>query len=293
MARQQKRRPASVFRVYADDEGQVFVQLISGGSVGEKVAVESPVTEEKFAAARKILLDKLKKKQEALSVSRASANREIEAALYPLRKGRWLKRLDYGSNYIMAGGLKIYAALAIIVLAYKAIQYSSAHFPEPVHFLILSIFMLFLVISIYWIGTEENRKKHQDLIKRLFGPDGMLILPLLLLVTAGAVLASITFRLFNRGYVQLQECSGRSVAEAGLLDFFMWHFLNIVPLLQLNSLLRWKEPYCFQQGRVGLMILAFQALVVIPSFNTIRFYWKNRKTPREFIYDPHWQPDAD
>jgi len=115
----------------------------------------------------------------------------------------------------------------------------------------------------------------------------------LLLVTAGAVLASITFRLFNRGYVQLQECSGRSVAEAGLLDFFMWHFLNIVPLLQLNSLLRWKEPYCFQQGRVGLMILAFQALVVIPSFNTIRFYWKNRKTPREFIYDPHWQPDAD
>ena len=92
MARQQKRRSASVFRVYADDEGQVFVQLISGGSVGEKVAVESPVTEEKFAAARKILLDKLKTKQEALSVSRASANREIEAALYPLRKGRWLKR---------------------------------------------------------------------------------------------------------------------------------------------------------------------------------------------------------
>jgi hypothetical protein len=293
MARQQKRRSAPVFRVYADDIGQVFVQLVSGGSVGSKVAVKSPVTDDKLAAARKTLLDELKEKQEALSARRAAANKEIEAALYPLRKGRWLKRLDYGSSYFLKGGFKVYLALAIIVAAYKTIQYSSAHFPEPVHFVILAVFMLGLVISIYCIGTEANRKKYQDSIKRLLGPDGMLILPLLLLVTAGSVLSSITFRLFNRGYVQLQECSGRSVAEAGLLDFFMWHFLNIVPLLQLNSLLRWKEPYCFQQGRVGLMILAFQALVVIPSFNTIRFYWKNRKTPREFIYDPHWQPDAD
>ena len=293
MAPKQKRRSAPVFRVYADDGGQVFVQLVSGGTVGEKVAVESPVTEEKLAAARKELLDELKEKQKALSESRVKANKEIEAALYPLRKGRWLKRLDYGSNYIMAGGLKIYVALAIIVLAYKAIQYSSAHFPEPVHFVILAVFMLGLVISIYCIGTEANRKKYQDSIKRLLGPDGMLILPLLLLVTAGSVLSSITFRLFSHGYVQLQECSGRAVAEAGLLDFFMWHFLNIVPLLQLNSLLRWKEPYCFQQGRVGFMILAFQAFVVIPSFNTIRFYWKNRKTTREFVYDPHWQPDAE
>ena len=293
MARQQKRRTAPVFRVYADDEGQVFVQLVSRGSLGEKVAVESPVTNDKLDAARKMLLDKLKEKQEALSANRARANREIEAALYPLRKGRWLKRLDYGSSYFITGGFKIYVALGVIVLAYKTIQYSSANFPEPVHFVILALFMLGLVISIYWIGTEANRKKYQDTIKKALGPDGMLILPLLLLVTAGAVLASITFRLFNRGYVQLQECSGRAVAEAGLLDFFMWHFLNIVPLLQLNNLLRWKEPYCFQQGRVGLMILAFQAFVVIPSFNAIRFYWKNRKTPREFVYDPNWQPDAD
>ena len=293
MPRQQKRRSAPVFRVYADDEGQVFVQLISGGLVGNKVAVESPVTDDKLAAARKMLLDELKEKQKALSDSRAKANKEIEAVLYPLRKGRWLKRLDYGSSYFIKGGFKVYVALGIIVLAYKTIQYSSTHFPEPAHFVILAVFMLGLVISIYCIGTEENRKKYQDSIKWLLGPDGMLILPLLLLVTAGAVLSSITFRLFTRGYVQLQECSGRTVAEAGLLDFFMWHFLNIVPLLQLNSLLRWKEPYCFQQGRVGMMILAFQAFVVIPSFNTIRFYWKNRKTPREFIYDPHWQPDAD
>ena len=87
MARQQKRRSAPVFRVYADDGGQVFVQLIAGGSVGEKVVVESPVTEEKLAAARKMLLDQLKEKQEALSASRARANKE-KSRLHCTRSGR-------------------------------------------------------------------------------------------------------------------------------------------------------------------------------------------------------------
>jgi hypothetical protein len=107
------------------------------------------------------------------------------------------------------------------------------------------------------------------------------------------VFASFTFFLHKHGRVMLEQCSGRPVTEGSLLDFYMWHFLKLVPLLQINETLKWKEPLCYSQARIGFLILLFQGLVVLPSINTLRFYWKNRQTLNkdyvEYVYDPEWR----
>jgi len=45
---------------------------------------------------------------------------------------------------------------------------------------------------------------------------------------------------------------------------------------------------------VGLLILLFQALVVIPSINTVLYYWKNRHVLTaptfDYVYEPGWEP---
>jgi hypothetical protein len=86
------------------------------------------------------------------------------------------------------------------------------------------------------------------------------------------------------------------VATASLVDFYVWHFFKLVPFLKLNETLKWGEPLCYTQGRVGFLILLFQALVVLPSINTVRFYWKNRGSlaakPYKYIYEPGWRPES-
>jgi hypothetical protein len=288
-----KQRP--VYRVFANDEGQAFLRLEPANIT---VPIERPVTLKKLEQAkaeainRRNTFEDVQQEQRQLTTDprRAETEKEIEVALKPLLKGPWLGRAEYATSYFLRRISVFWGALVLIAILYKLVQYSSEHFPEAAHRFVLGLFLIGLTSALIVIGTEESRKKYRKIIIGLFGPYGMLVLPCLLLVTASVVLASITFRLYTRGLVALETCSGRPVTEAGLLDFFMWHFVNIVPTLQVTKLWRWGEPYCYTQSRIGLLIFVFQLLVVIPSFNTIRFYWKNRHTSG-FVYDPAWNPN--
>ena len=92
-----------------------------------------------------------------------------------------------------------------------------------------------------------------------------------------------------------QARAGRSVEDGSLMDFYMWHLMKLVPLVKLNEVLKLGEPLCYTQKRVGFLILLFQALVVIPSINTVLYYFKNRSRlaarPYDFLYEPGWQPE--
>ena len=200
------------------------------------VEVDRPVSSENLDRAREELL--------GIAQKRAEANTEIEAVVEPRHKGQWLNKLEAASWGFVYRGLTILISLMLIAAAYKGVEYSREHFPEQLHIAVLGLYVVGLVFLITLIGTEENRLKYQRQILVWLGPRGMLVLPILLLGTAGSVMASITFQLHRRGSVILEMCSGRPITEAGLLDFYMWHFLNLVPLLQLNILLRWGEPYC-------------------------------------------------
>ncbi|HKR61080.1 MAG TPA: hypothetical protein VJS64_15275 [Pyrinomonadaceae bacterium] len=296
MTRKRKKIRRLLFRVFASEKGEVFLQLESGGPV---VLVARPVTSGKLDEAKKDVIERAVAElrtdvaaKPGISPERQQAHKEIEAALDPIRKGRWLSRAEYVVNYLIIRGFTFLFSLVLITFAYKGVTYSSEHFPEKAHFVVLGVFILGLAFLVWLIGTEENRIKYHSRVKDLFGPRGMLVLPIALLGTASSVMASLTFRLYSHGKIALETCSGRAVTEAGLMDFYVWHFFNIVPLLQLNNLIRWGEPYCYKQSRVGFLILVFQLLVVIPSFNAIRFFWRNRKIPSDYVFDPHWRPEA-
>jgi len=162
---------------------------------------------------------------------------------------------------------------------------------------VLALYAGVLVLCIYLIATEENRRRQSDRIRVWFGPRDLLVLPCLILIVAGSVFASLTLTLHNHGLVTIKACAGRPIAEGTLLDFYMWNFLKLVPLLKLNEALKLNEPLCYTQTRVGLLILLFQALVVIPSINTIRYYWKNRRTlnapASTYAYELGWTPDTE
>lgn len=297
MAQKRKKSKRILFRVFSNAEGEVLLQFESGG---ESVPVKRPVTPESLNDSKRNLLlqtvsqlrTELGEKDRQITPKQATANKEIEAALDPIMKGRWLNRAEYAFKQLQVRELTVLFSLMLIALASKGVKLSSERLPEKLHFIVLGLFIVGLGFLVAIIATEENRIKYREKLVSWFGPRAMLVLPLALLGATSSVMASLTFRLYSYGKVALDTCSGRPVTEAGLMDFYVWHFFNIVPLLQLNSLIRWGEPYCYKQSRVGFLILVFQLLVVIPSFNAIRFYWRNRKIPSDYVFDPHWNPEA-
>lgn len=289
--------PKLILRVFSDNDGKVYLLWEPGN---KRVEVDRPVSREKLDEAQHKLLSASSQeavveqpaKKEALNEKRAKANDEIEVALFPLRKGSLFARADYVFWLILQGLFAILLLLAFTSVAYKSVQYSSEHFPQWLHLVVLSLFAVVLAYLVYLIATEENRLSGLARIKLWFGPWGLLVLPFVILIVAGSVFASFTLFLHKHGWVILEPCAGRPVAEGSLLDFYMWHFLKLIPLLKINETLKWNEPLCYAQARIGFLILLFQGFVVLPSINAIRFYWKNRQTLNrdyvEYAYDPAW-----
>jgi hypothetical protein len=289
-------------RVFSDQDGEVYLFCEPGDP---RVKVARPVNEKSLEEAKAKLVEHARRViqaereemeggDEAHATPQQRANREIKAALEPQRLGFFKGALRMAGN-IFLRLFQILVVLLMIVAVYKGVEYSQEHLPEALHVVVLVLYGVGLAFCIYLMVTEENLRRETKRIKFLFGPQGLLVLPSLTLIAAASVFASLTLTLHKHGLVALQECAGRPVAEGSLLDFYMWNFLKLVPLVKLNEVLKLNEPLCYSQKRVGLLILLFQALVVIPSINTVLYYWKNRKRlsarPFDFLYEPGWQPD--
>ena len=292
-----------VFRVFSDSEGSVYLMYEPSK---EKVEVRRPVSAATLDEAKMRLVSESKEEREAEHArlegtdeekltSQQQANREIGAALKPVRPAGFFDRVEQVFMLIFQALFTILLVLFSMAAAYKGVQYSRDHLPEAMHVVVLFFYAVLLAYCIYLIFTEENRQKHIGTIKFLFGPFGLLVLPCLVLIVAGAVFGSLTLTLHNHGLVTMQTCAGRPIAEGSLLDFYMWNLLKLVPLVKFNETVKWSEPLCYTQARVGALILLFQALVVIPSINTIRYYWKNRRAlhapASTYVYDLEWTPD--
>ena len=61
-----------------------------------------------------------------------------------------------------------------------------------------------------------------------------------------------------------------------LLDFFLWHLLEEVPLLSINKTLHWKEPLEYS-GWVGPLLLLFKVAVIGPAITAFAFYAGRRR----------------
>jgi hypothetical protein len=61
-----------------------------------------------------------------------------------------------------------------------------------------------------------------------------------------------------------------------LLDFFLWHILEEVPLLSVNKTLHWKEPLEYS-GWVGPILLLFKVAVIGPAITAFAFYAGRRR----------------
>ena len=224
-------------------------------------------------------------------------DKEIRTALDPFGAGSWLDKALHVIETGLAVLMVILGTLFLISLAYKGIEFSSRRFPEAVHLAVLAAYAIALGVGIRVIATGKSRARSTRQVRNWLGPAGFLVLSGMILVAAAAFFASLTFVLFRRGLLVLDPCRGLAVTEPHLLDFYVWHFLKMVPFVNIPETLRWESPLCYSQGWVGLMILVFQASTVLPCLATAAYFFKNRRRLSrqhawKYVYDPDWSPEA-
>jgi len=124
-----------------------------------------------------------------------------------------------------------------------------------------------LAISIWFLTTEARRTRLFETLRHVGG-----LAPLAysfnVLVAAVAFFGSLTSVLLANGYIAMNGDPRRA------MDFYLWHFLDAIPVLKINETLLWASPpITYQQVRVGVLLLIFKIAVIGPVIAAFTGYW--------------------
>lgn len=106
--------------------------------------------------------------------------------------------------------------------------------------------------------------------------------------------ATTTFLIWEGGGLTILPAGGTEVSPDVLLAFYLWHFLDAVPLLDVNATLQWSAPATYDGAAVGWLLLGFKVLVIVPVIAAFRGYWTLRRdlpSARKAALDPADGPD--
>jgi hypothetical protein len=71
--------------------------------------------------------------------------------------------------------------------------------------------------------------------------------------------------------------SGVSIVQ----DFYLWHFMDSIPGLDIPKTLRWDSPFQYTDKLSGWILLAFKLTVILPIIGSFAVWNEIRKEQRE------------
>lgn len=160
----------------------------------------------------------------------------------------------------------------MIGLPYALIR-ASSEWLRWVHWAVVLLSAFLLGMGIRIILTRELRRRWFPWILWMFGPLGPLVFGAIILTTASATFAAVTYILVDAGLVEMSSHLPGGVTEGRLVDFYMWHFFELLPLLSINETANLAEPATYTGTWVGFFVILFQAMVVVPILATIRYFF--------------------
>lgn len=193
------------------------------------------------------------------------------------RLGSVLQQADRVAKAVVVYAFRVWFILTIASLGYLGIRKSSEALPLLLHVPILAAATALVLWGVAVLSRSDLRTRHAEGLRIWFGPNALIVLPVGILVTATSIFASVTALLLDRWPHLLESPTGDRITEGVIADFFLWHFLDLVPVLDIPETLRWDPPLDYTSGWTGLLILLFQGAVVVPMIQVVRAYLAQRR----------------
>jgi hypothetical protein len=129
------------------------------------------------------------------------------------------------------------------------------------------------------ITTERHREGFFKSLQEL-GRFTPFIYSFNVLFIATMFFSSLTYVLVEQDLLRFSGPAERDVSLEALSAFYLWHFLESLPLLAVNETLHWEKPLTYESVWVGLVLLVFKVTVIAPVISAFAGYWaylgKNR-----------------
>jgi hypothetical protein len=143
---------------------------------------------------------------------------------------------------------------------------------------ILVTWTLLLYLALFPTWSEKRRQALLSRLRDGGGGAAPIVYGVAIVGIAVIFFASFSWLLADREWLRFGDAGHRlHVAEPSeFADFFLWQTFEAVPGLKINDTLRWKQPLPYEDGWVGVVVLAFKITVLVPAVAMMSTAWRNR-----------------
>jgi hypothetical protein len=136
---------------------------------------------------------------------------------------------------------------------------------------------IMLAVRLSNVSTKARRERFFDrlVIDRKKGTAAPFIYAINTLAIALLFFSCLTFVLHDQKLITLVH-PGRRIKPIDVASFFAWNFTDSLPSLNVNTALGWKTPLLYSGSWVGVILIAFKVLAIIPITVAISEGWKSR-----------------
>lgn len=152
------------------------------------------------------------------------------------------------------------------------LEWSHRYLPSVLHLIILGFWAICTPFILCIITGELGRKLFRDAYVKgavLWPP---FLYSLWLLGMAASVFASISVTLQHYGFATFEPRLPEELSP--VVNFYIWHFLDSVPGLDIPQTLKWDQPYQYSDRLSGLVLVVFKIGVIVPVIASF-LLWKN------------------
>jgi hypothetical protein len=151
--------------------------------------------------------------------------------------------------------------------------------PRILQMVIFIVWGLLLAFAIWQVATEQKRSRLFGWLETRIGRFTPVAYSFNLLMVATIFFASVTYlSAYNR--ISRSQLVTQPVTVESIQDFYLWHFIEAVPLLKVNDTIGWRTPMKYDGHLVGWILLLFKLAVIIPVIACFASYWKNLDTAK-------------
>lgn len=196
------------------------------------------------------------------------------------------EKIDFGIRYLSSFLKQLFFWILItlgpLVLFHELSKFIIIQFSTGFQIVTFVAWGLLLSFTLMQISTEKNRKRLFLRLQEigLFAP---IIYSFNVLIIAVVFFSSISYVLNSHDLISFTLSPDRVLRPdypidlyVHFLDFFVWHFLDAVPLLKINQTLRWEEPLTYTKTGVGWVLLLFKITVIFPVIAAFAGYWAQK-----------------
>ncbi|MFT3705941.1 MAG: hypothetical protein QM802_26480 [Agriterribacter sp.] len=159
--------------------------------------------------------------------------------------------------------IKIFVFLDIVLLVFWGLPVKllmwSQHWHPALYVAIIVINFVYFGLSIYYVRRKNFYKDFDK--KHILG----ILFPLMMIIALVGVgincFAALSGILNDYGYIKFNPALNKHDFDA-MMDFYAWHFMDLVPQIKVNETLHWKQRFEVDSGLGNWLLLLFKIIMV-------------------------------